>query len=344
MIKDSDSQNKNFFKKDTVDYLQSSNFNLIDIENSISKNKKIRFVDKPLFFYEKSLESNSSTKWKQLKDKFSEKTHSENLSKVSKLGSKHNILLSEMNFENENGRDYNFLEKYLIIDIIGEGSFGIVLKCWCRTTKKKVSVKIISKKDVQKETLKYFKMERQYLLDLNHHNIVQIYEFKENSNYILLILELNEWCTLKQLMIQRYKENNPFSEEEISTIINQLMTGINYMHLHKVMHRDIKPENIMFKEIGNLKSLKIIDLGLATSFEHGKIKKFCGTIKFMAPEIIGNKMYDQSVDLWACGIILFLLCSGGVHPIMNINKLSSKEYFKSLNEIKNWEFTAQFPM
>lgn len=340
-------KNKLYYKKETKTYTKESIFNQIDIEESLNKNKSIPFIDLEHFFYNKDLEKNyDSMKWKKLNDKVSELTHTFNLEKINSLSKVTSILLSEMIFENSNGHKYHFLDKYMIMDIIGEGSFGLVLKCWCRTTKKRVSVKIISKKNREKETLKYFEMERKYLVGLNNNNILQIFEVEENEQYLVLILELMEWCTLKQLMIQRFMEKKCFTEKEISVIIKNILNGLNYMHINKVMHRDIKPENIMFKDYNDLNSLRIIDLGLATSFESHKVKKFCGTIKFMAPEILENKSYDQSVDIWACGIILYLLCSGGMHPLNNHFKINNAQTFKNnlLKEKGKWKFNDGFPL
>jgi tRNA A-37 threonylcarbamoyl transferase component Bud32 len=341
---------KQLQKQETIDYTKTSLFSKLtklEIENSLTKNKQIPFLSKEDFFYSKEANQDyDSIKWKKLNDKFTENTHTINLEKINYLSNSTSVVLSEMVFENSNGHKYHFLDKYLIIDIIGQGSFGIVLKCWCRKSKKKVSVKIISKKNRQKETLKYFEMERKYLVGLNHKNILQIYEVEENNEYVVLILELMEWCTLKQLMIQRFIEKKEFREDEIAKIVKNILAGINYMHMNKVMHRDIKPENIMFKKINDLDSLKIIDLGLATSFDSTKVKKFCGTIKFMAPEILENKSYDQSVDTWACGVIMYMLCSGGRHPIEKHSEINNPASFlKLLREYQiNWVFPDCFPL
>ena len=123
------------------------------------------------------------------------------------------------------------------------------------------------------------------------------------------------------------------------------------MHLNKVMHRDIKPENIMFKKLNDLNSLKIIDFGLAMSFNNDsrKIKKFCGTIKFMAPEILENKSYEQNVDIWACGIILYMLLSGGSHPVSEHFSVNGISQYKSIlcgktNSEYEWKFNDGFPL
>lgn len=287
-------------------------YDLIDIKSCVYFSKSIQFVSKEEFFYKSVISHKDSfSKWIKLKDNFDNETHEDNI----KLLMNNTVIdIKNLFFENCNGHKYNLLDKYFIIDIVGKGSFGVVLKCWCKTNRKYVSIKIIEKKNRKKETLKYFEKERNFLINLNHENILKIYEVEENDEYLLLILEHMEWCTLKQLIIERYEKNNPFNEEEISLIMKNILQGINYMHYSKVMHRDIKPENIMFKKVGDLNSLKIIDLGLSTSFDTTKIKKFCGTIKFMAPEIVESKSYYENVDIWAAGIILFILLSGGKYP------------------------------
>lgn len=332
------------FKKTTETYHRKSVFNLIDIEESIEKNKVIPFVSKDRFYYNREIDqSDESNTWRKLNDQLNETTHLNCILKL-KNSKESVVVINDLNFENENGHKFHFLENYYIIDIIGQGGFGLVLKCWCKKTKKKVAVKIINKKYYTKSILQFFEMEQKFLMGMDHKNILRIIKVLESEVYLILVLELMEWCTLKQLIVYKYENNDPFTEEEVAKIIRNILDGLNYMHSNNIMHRDIKPDNLMFKNIGDLDSLKIIDFGLATFYET-KVKKFCGTVKFMAPEIVEDKSYDQTVDIWACGIILYLLCSGGEYPLgVNIGRDISS-YKKALNEMKgNWRFDSNFPL
>lgn len=332
------------FKKKTQNYTKRSLFNLIDIEESLLKNKAIPFAAPSNFYYLKDSEFKDKTKtWRKLNDNLNEVTHNNCIIKL-KNNNETSVSISDLQFENENGHKYHFLEKYYIIDIIGEGGFGVVLKCWCKTSKRKVAVKILNKQYYTKSVLQYFEMERQFLLGMKHKNILEILKVEESDDYLLLILELMEWCTLKQLIIKRFQDNDPFTEEECSLIIKNILEGLNYMHSNNIMHRDIKPDNIMFKKIGDLNSLKIIDFGLATFYET-KVKRFCGTLKFMAPEMLQDKSYDQTIDTWACGIIVYLLCSGGEHPLGLQSPKDMADFKQNLTLLSdNWKFNVNFPM
>ena len=107
--------------------------------------------------------------------------------------------------------------------------------------------------------------------------------------------------------------------------MKHLLLGVECLHSLDIIHRDLKPENILFSDFENLSSLRIADLGLAAHFEEWKIHKttneYAGTLIFMAPEQIDpNQPYSQGVDIFACGLILYILLTGK-HPIYT-SKLS----------------------
>jgi serine/threonine protein kinase len=95
---------------------------------------------------------------------------------------------------------------------------------------------------------------------LEHVNIIKLEEVYENETHFILILEYLEGGSLLE-SIQKYT----FSSEEIQTIVSKLLKSIQYVHSKDIIHRDIKPDNIMFEDINNLSSLKLIDFGLAVS-------------------------------------------------------------------------------
>ncbi len=97
----------------------------------------------------------------------------------------------------------------------------------------------------------------------------------------------------------------------------------------------------MFKNHNDLSSLKICDFGLATySNEREYIK--CGTLIYMAPEI-DKKSYDHVIDIWSCGFILYIICSGGKHPIY-ANNMTTDTYVKELKLQREWTFPPSFPL
>ena len=118
--------------------------------------------------------------------------------------------------------------------------------------------------------------------------------------------------TLKTFLTQN-KAN--ISEEMASVIMKHLLNAIQYIHSKNICHRDIKPENIMFKDVNDVSSLKLIDFGLSAQHHEYFMKpEFCGTFIYMSPEQIENKTYTQCVDIWSAGVILYLLLNKGTHP------------------------------
>ena len=89
------------------------------------------------------------------------------------------------------------------------------------------------------------------------------------------------------------------------------------MHDNSIIHRDLKPENILIANSNDLSSIKIIDFGLSMVNTNHLLDEYCGTIKYMAPEQLDQKNYGNSIDLWTCGIMMYMLLSKGEHPFIN---------------------------
>jgi serine/threonine protein kinase len=91
---------------------------------------------------------------------------------------------------------------------------------------------------------------------------------------------------------------------------------VEYLHFRDICHRDIKPENIMFKNINDLKTLKLVDFGLSAQyFEVLEEYDYCGTLIYMAPEQIEKRVYSKAIDMWSVGIIFYMLMNNGNHPL-----------------------------
>ena len=208
-----------------------------------------------------------------------------------------------------------FSSHYKILSFLGEGSYGKVFKAREISTGRVLAVKKIQ---INNSLTKYKKTikEINLLKNLDHPNIVKFYDFFEEEENIYLMMEFLEGCTLKQYI----QKTEVISENNARIIIKQLLTALSYLHYAcDICHRDIKPENIMFKEKNDINSLKLLDFGLSLeNFESKNYLENCGTLVYMAPELlINNIKYTKGVDVWSVGIILYMLLMKGKNPFYN---------------------------
>jgi len=129
-------------------------------------------------------------------------------------------------------------------------------------------------------------------------------------------MELVRAGSLEDLRQERIKTNTKFSDKEVSKLMKSLISGLVHIHEKDTMHRDLKPSNILIADRSDLSSVKIIDFGLSEKYIlTDDVSGDQGTLFYMAPEVmVGNAKISKSVDIWAIGIIMFLLLSGGSHP------------------------------
>ena len=208
-----------------------------------------------------------------------------------------------------------FSSHYKILCFLGEGSYGSVFKAREISTGRVVAVK---KMLIGNSPSKYKKIikEINLLKNLDHPNIVKYYDYFEEEDYIYIMMEYLEGCTLKQYI----QNNENVLEDNARIIIKQLLTALSYLHYTcDICHRDVKPENIMFKEKDDINSLKLLDFGLSLDrFESKNYLENCGTLVYMAPELfINNIKYTKGVDVWSVGIILYMLLMKGKNPFYN---------------------------
>jgi serine/threonine protein kinase len=139
---------------------------------------------------------------------------------------------------------------------------------------------------------------------LAHENIIKLYNVHEDKDNINIIMEYAENGNLYELIS---KEKNGLTESKAFDYFIQVVNAVYYLHNNNIIHRDIKPENIL---IGNDNKIKLCDFGWAKELTLENRSTFCGTVEYMAPEIVGSENYDYSVDIWSLGILLYELLYG----------------------------------
>jgi len=228
-----------------------------------------------------------------------------------------------------------FSDFFIFQKVLGNGSFGVVVSALQKPHMKECAVKIILKKSLRSKNLENLGKESKILQQMNHPNIVKFVAINESETRIFLVMELVRGGQLKALMEERNKSGNPLTDEEAATIMKSIFSGLQYIHLKDIVHRDLKPENILLNDTKDLSSIKICDFGLSAQYNDAtctrSFNEKCGTDIYMAPELWKKKRYSKPVDMWSCGIILYMLLSGGKHPIYKQGD-NHESYFKKLEE------------
>ena len=189
---------------------------------------------------------------------------------------------------------------------LGQGSFGRVFLVSHNETKELYALKTIEKRKI---LMTYGKLDNIYdeiniHSKLYHQNIIKLYNVYEDEETINIIMEYAKEGNLYHLI---KKEKNGFSEQKSYEYFIQIINAVYYLHSNNIIHRDIKPENIL---IGDDNKLKLCDFGWAKELTLENRSTFCGTMEYMAPEIVGSENYDYSVDIWSLGILLYELLFG----------------------------------
>ncbi|KAK9473164.1 kinase-like domain-containing protein [Dipodascopsis tothii] len=195
--------------------------------------------------------------------------------------------------------------RYQIIKTLGEGSFGKVKLAYHLATHQRVALKIINRKTLAKSDMQG-RVEREisYLRLLRHPHIIKLYDVIKSKDEIIMVIEF-AGKELFDYIVQRGK----MSEDEARRFFQQIIGAVEYCHRHKIVHRDLKPENLLLDE--NL-NVKIADFGLSNIMTDGNfLKTSCGSPNYAAPEVISGKLYaGPEVDVWSCGVILYVMLCG----------------------------------
>ncbi|XP_053728343.1 serine/threonine-protein kinase DCLK1-like isoform X1 [Synchiropus splendidus] len=196
-------------------------------------------------------------------------------------------------------------ERYKVGRTLGEGNFAVVRECVERSTGREFALKIISKHKCRgKEHM--IQSEVSILRRVKHPNIVLLVEEMDTYNELYLVMELVKGGDL----FDAITSSNKYTERDAGSMLFNLASAIKYLHSLNIVHRDIKPENLLvFEHLDGTKSLKLGDFGLATVV-NGFLYTVCGTPTYVAPEIIAETGYGLKVDIWAAGVITYILLCG----------------------------------
>jgi len=195
---------------------------------------------------------------------------------------------------------------YTIKERLGQGSFGIVRLCIRNSDKLKAAVKIIKKRDLQEKEMTNLEREAKILQLVDHNHCVRLYDIFDTKHHLYLVMELCEGGELFDAIC----EGN-FNEESAADIIRQITVALQYLHKNGVVHRDLKPENLLYAT-KKKKQIKLMDFGLAKTLDSQDeaLETRCGTLHYVAPEVLEKKKYNKNCDFWSLGVILYVLLCG----------------------------------
>lgn len=196
---------------------------------------------------------------------------------------------------------------YALGKTIGEGTFGKVKLGTHILTGERVAVKILEKDKIKEQAdLERVAREINILKTMRHPHIIQLYEIVETTRSLYLIMEYADGGELFDHIVKLSK----IKDREAAQFLLQILSGVEYIHQHRVTHRDLKPENLLLDT--TKRNLKIVDFGLSNYYSPGgTLKTACGSPCYAAPEMIAGKRYvGMQVDIWSCGVILYAMLCG----------------------------------
>ncbi|XP_030216907.1 serine/threonine-protein kinase 36 [Gadus morhua] len=196
------------------------------------------------------------------------------------------------------------MNSYHVLELVGEGSFGRVYKGRKRFTGQVVALKFIPKVGRSEKELRSLKREIDIMRGLQHPNIVQMFDSFETDKEVVVVTEYAEGE-----LFQILEDDGQLPETQVQEIACQLVSALYYLHSHRILHRDMKPQNILLGKCG---VVKLCDFGFARSMSVSTLvlTSIKGTPLYMSPELVEEKPYDHTADLWSLGCILYELRTG----------------------------------
>ncbi|KAK5858369.1 hypothetical protein PBY51_002515 [Eleginops maclovinus] len=196
------------------------------------------------------------------------------------------------------------MNSYHVLELAGEGSFGRVYKGRKRYTGQVVALKFMPKLGRSEKELRSLKREIEIMRGLEHPNIVQLFDSFETQTEVVVVTEYAEGQ-----LFQILEDDGKLPESQVREIACQLVSALYYLHSHRILHRDMKPQNILLGKTG---VVKLCDFGFARAMSVSTLvlTSIKGTPLYMSPELVEEKPYDHTADLWSLGCILYELHTG----------------------------------
>ncbi|XP_066147938.1 calcium/calmodulin-dependent protein kinase type II alpha chain isoform X3 [Euwallacea fornicatus] len=201
-----------------------------------------------------------------------------------------------------------FSDNYDLKEELGKGAFSVVRRCVQKSSGLEFAAKIINTKKLSARDFQKLEREARICRKLQHANIVRLHDSIQEENFHYLVFDLVTGGELFEDIVAR----EFYSEADASHCIQQILESVNHCHQNGVVHRDLKPENLLLASKAKGAAVKLADFGLAieVSGEQQAWFGFAGTPGYLSPEVLKKEPYGKPVDIWACGVILYILLVG----------------------------------
>uniref|UniRef100_A0A671MX41 calcium/calmodulin-dependent protein kinase n=1 Tax=Sinocyclocheilus anshuiensis TaxID=1608454 RepID=A0A671MX41_9TELE len=201
-----------------------------------------------------------------------------------------------------------FTDEYQLYEELGKGAFSVVRKCVKKSTGQEYAAKIINTKKLSARDHQKLEREARICRLLKHPNIVRLHDSISEEGFHYLVFDLVTGGELFEDIVAR----EYYSEADASQCINQILESVNHIHQHDIVHRDLKPENLLLASKMKGAAVKLADFGLAIEVQGDQQAwfGFAGTPGYLSPEVLRKDPYGKPVDIWACGVILYILLVG----------------------------------
>ncbi|XP_034008491.1 calcium/calmodulin-dependent protein kinase type II subunit gamma isoform X4 [Trematomus bernacchii] len=201
-----------------------------------------------------------------------------------------------------------FTDEYQLFEELGKGAFSIVRRCSKKSTGQEYAAKIINTKKLSARDHQKLDREARICRLLKHPNIVRLHDSISEEGFHYLVFDLVTGGELFEDIVAR----EYYSESDASHCINQILESVSHIHQHDIVHRDLKPENLLLASKMKGAAVKLADFGLAIEVqaEQQAWFGFAGTPGYLSPEVLRKDPYGKPVDIWACGVILYILLVG----------------------------------
>jgi len=202
------------------------------------------------------------------------------------------------------------LQNYYDVDKeIGSGKYSTVYRAWEKKTRMKVAVKVVWRSESDPKAATFIERERRIMQCIEHHSIIKAYDIFDEPSKLCIVLEYMEGGVLSNVL----KKEKTFSEKNASDIMRNVFIALEFLHRNNIVHRDVKPDNILCPTSSWPLDVKLADFGLSNFLSedgHHTLSSGVGTPYYVAPEMVQKRCYGCSVDMWSCGVLLFLLLAG----------------------------------